>query len=211
MVKWSTQRDDRKRVSRQIFAWETGGECLGNSAAGEVAAPDALVSPNIQAHFVRTTGRDADVKPRSLNMTGDSMKIDLETRQQVVDSIHRFYALVDGGRAAITADLFTSDATMTFGPGSPQPGTIEGPAIRASMEARQKLPAFTRHSVSNIALEGEAGGAVAARYLLILFRSDDDSRSSHPAVVADVEESWVAGDGVWKMSKRVVTPTFSRS
>lgn len=156
-------------------------------------------------------------------MITDGQGVELAIRLTVNDGIHRFYSLVDTGRAASTAAMFASDARLTFGPGSPQPGTIEGAAIASAMAAREKLvSAFTRHSISNIMLEpaGEdragvetgdwAGDKVRARYLMVLFRSDDETRSSVPAFVADVEELWLIEDGTWRIAERLVSPAFSR-
>lgn len=137
--------------------------------------------------------------------------IELATRLAISDGIHHFYSLIDTGRAASTLHLFTRDARVTFGPGSPQPGTVEGEAIVAFMEAREKLvSAFTRHSITNIMLEPTSVGAVTARYLMVLYRSDDETRSSIPAFVADVEELWRNGNDGWKIAERLILPAFAR-
>jgi len=137
--------------------------------------------------------------------------VSIEDRTAISDAIHAFFHLVDTGRASETADLFAEDARLTFGPGSPQPGTIEGSAIRAAMIAREALTsAFTRHAVTNIRFE--AGGSdVSAGYLLTLYRSDDDTRGSVPAFVADVAEVWREDGSGWRMRERIITPAFVRS
>lgn len=137
--------------------------------------------------------------------------LDIECRFAIVDTIHTFFHLVDSGQASRTADLFTSDAKLVFGPGSPQPGTIEGSAIANAMTARENLKtAFTRHCICNIVLAPASDGCVTARYLMILFRSDDETRPSTPAFVADVDEIWRRDDGVWKIAQRTLSPTFFR-
>lgn len=139
-----------------------------------------------------------------------SATLKLDARLAITDSIHAFFHLVDSGRASQTVRLFTSNAKLTFGPGSPQPGTIEGSAIAQTMMAREELKtAFTRHCISNIFLTA-AGEDVAAHYLMVIYRSDDDSRSSAPAFVADVDEVWVLENGEWKIGLRTLTPTFFR-
>lgn len=145
-------------------------------------------------------------------MAAAVQQVELATRLAISDGIHQFYHLIDTGRAASTIGLFTADARLTFGPGSPQPGTIEGEAIAKSMEAREKLTsAFTRHSITNIVLEPRSSDAIAAHYLMVLFRSDDETRSSIPAFVADVEELWQFGDDGWKIAHRLIMPAFFRS
>jgi hypothetical protein len=139
-------------------------------------------------------------------MTG----LSLDDRAAITDAIHRFYRLVDTGQASHTAALFTADASLTFGPGSPHPGTITGAAIGQAMIAREaQTTAFTRHIVSNIAF-APAAGAVATSYLLTLYRSDDHTRSSLPAFIADVAETWTSAGGHWQMSMRTITPAFMR-
>jgi SnoaL-like domain len=136
--------------------------------------------------------------------------ISLDDRTAVTDAIYAFYYLVDSGQASRTADLFTEDAQLTFGPGSPQPGTIMGPAIRDAMIAREALKsAFTRHAVNNIRFAA-ARDDVAVDYLLTLYRSDDETRSSVPAFVADVAEVWRRTGGNWRMTERAILPTFTR-
>jgi hypothetical protein len=145
-------------------------------------------------------------------MTTGISRIDSSTRLAVEDQIHEFYRLVDTGHASRTAAMFLPTASLTLGPGSPQPGTIQGPAIRDAMFAREKVTsAFTRHAVSNVRYSSEKENVINTAYLLVLYRSDDSSRSSVPAFVADVEELWKATDDGWKIATRVVMPTFFRA
>lgn len=140
-----------------------------------------------------------------MNGTG----LTLDERQAIADLLYRFYWLVDQGRAAEVADLFTADATITFGPGAPAPGTISGADIRPSMVARQAMThVTTRHLLSNIAMEKNADGSVAVTSLLTLFRSDDETRSPTPRTVADVEETVVRDQGAWRIARRLITPVF---
>lgn len=136
----------------------------------------------------------------------------LAARISVVDGIHRFFDLVDTGQASATVSLFHPAATLTFGPGSPQPGTISGPSIKSAMEAREKLKsAFTRHFIGNIIFDRLAADGVDVRYQMILFRSDDESRLARPSFVADVSEKWINYDGGFKIMSRTVSPTFANS
>lgn len=135
----------------------------------------------------------------------------LSARLRITDGIHQFFDLVDSGRASATATLFHPDATLTFGPGSPQPGTIVGEGIRSAMAARESLKsAFTRHFIGNIIFDRITPSGADVRYQMILFRSDDETRSAVPAFVADVAEQWVPHDGRLTIMSRTVQPTFSR-
>jgi hypothetical protein len=141
----------------------------------------------------------------------DPINLDLDVRLAINDSIIRFYYLVDSGKAASTAALFTVDARLTIGPGSPQAGTLHGVAIATAMEARERLAsAFTRHVISNVMLTAAGEDIVQARYLLVLFRSDDAVRDSRPSFVADIDEVWHRAEIGWLIAERTVMPTFSR-
>jgi SnoaL-like domain len=144
-------------------------------------------------------------------MSVSTAVIEPSARTAISDLIHEFYGLVDTGHASQTADLFLPDASLTFGPGSPQPGTVHGPAIRDAMNAREKVTsAFTRHLVTNLRFSRGGVEEISSEYLLVLFRSDDDSRSSIPAFVADVKEHWQNTADGWKIKSRVVMPAFFR-
>lgn len=141
-----------------------------------------------------------------------NMKLSSDDRQAITDIIHRFFWLVDHGRAGETADLFAGDARITFGPGTPNPGTIEGAAIRAAMTARAThTHVTTRHVLSNIALSPNPNGSVSAYSLLTLFRSDDETRDSAPASVADIDEIYVRNGAVWRIQERIIMPIFNRA
>ena len=133
-----------------------------------------------------------------------------EDRFAIQDLIHRFYRLVDMGRAGETAALFTPTARITFGPGSPKPGTIEGDAIPASMAAREALASVTtRHALSNVAMSLNDDGVVDAYSLLTLYRRDG---ADAPMVntIADVQENIVRFRGAWRIQERVISPVFTR-
>lgn len=137
--------------------------------------------------------------------------LDLALRFAVTDVVHRFFQLVDDGRAAETAGLFTSDATLTFGPGAPKPGTIGGADIPIAMAARQaQTSVTTRHVLSNLAVSARPDGTLTVRSLLTLYRSDGEGRDSYPASVADVEDVLVQVDDGWRIRARTVTPVFNR-
>jgi hypothetical protein len=141
-----------------------------------------------------------------------NMSVSPDVRQSIADGIHLFFNLVDHGKAGSTAVLFTETAKLTFGPGSPNPGTIEGSAIRDAMAARERqTSAFTRHVVTNMIFASTDGDVVSVTYILTLFRSDDESRSAVPAFVADVAETWVSGGQDWKLAERTISPTFARA
>jgi ketosteroid isomerase-like protein len=134
-----------------------------------------------------------------------------EDRFSVVDIIHKFYLLVDSGRASETASLFTADAELTFGPGSPKPGTINGEEIAAAMRDRERLAdVTTRHVISNIALSSGEEARIGAHYLITLFRADGGPRTTLPAFVADVDEAFLNTPEGWKIAERTITPVFFR-
>lgn len=135
----------------------------------------------------------------------------IEDQLAIRDLVYRFYRLVDEGRADETAALFTATARLTFGPGSPKPGTIEGDQIPPAMAARAtQTHVTTRHVLSNIQLEARADGSVAGYSLLTLYRSENETRDSYPASIADIHELFVRDDGEWRIQARDILPIFNR-
>ena len=125
-----------------------------------------------------------------------------------------FGYLVDRGRATECANLFTPDATLSFGPGSPKPGTLQGAeAIRIFLTARQaQTHVTTRHLATNFRMERKGDGRVEVESLLTVFRSDDESSQPVISIVADVLEIYSRReDGAWRIEERLTTPIFSKS
>jgi hypothetical protein len=138
-------------------------------------------------------------------------QISADDRQAIVDLIHRYFWLVDHGLADQTAECFTATAKLTFGPGAPNPGTIEGAAIGAAMVHRSKQSNITtRHVVSNVALAAIDDSRVQAHSLLTLFRSVDASRDTYPASVADIDDVVVRDADTWRIQDRTISPIFNR-
>jgi hypothetical protein len=138
--------------------------------------------------------------------------IHMADRFAIADIIHRFYWLIDHGRAADTAALFAKAARLTFGPGAPKPGTISGQDIALAVVARgEQTGITTRHVLSNILLTQRPDGSVTAYSLLTLFRTESATRDSYPASIADIDEVYVRDAGTWLIRERTVTPIFSRS
>ena len=130
-------------------------------------------------------------------------------RSEIEALLVRAFWLVDNGRASEVADCFVDDGEWTFGPGTPKPGTIAGPEIRAFLEMRQaQAHIVTRHVLSNILLDEVAPGEVAARSLLTLYRSDEGVRPAVPSAVADIHDVVKRGAGGWKLARRAVLPIF---
>lgn len=135
--------------------------------------------------------------------------MDGQDRNRIEQLLYRSFWLIDHGRAAECAALFAPDASLTFGPGAPQPGTIHGPAIATAMAARQAQVAVTsRHILSNIIVEDEGEGRATMRSLLTLFRTDTDDRRPIVKSVADIEDAVVKMGGEWKIAARTIQPIF---
>jgi ketosteroid isomerase-like protein len=136
----------------------------------------------------------------------------IDDRLAAGDVVRRFFWLVDHGRAAETAALFARDATLTFGPGSPKPGTIDGADIAPAMAARQaQSNVTTRHVLTETQVVGNADGSIEMSSLLTLFRSDDEQRDSYPVSVADIEDVLVRENGAWRIKTRNISPVFNRA
>ncbi len=124
-----------------------------------------------------------------------------------------FGYLVDHGRATECEALFLEEAKLSFGPGSPKPGTLAGvAAIRAFLVARQSQTHLTtRHQATNFRLQMQQDGRVNVQSLLTVFRSDDHTRQPLVAIVADVEELFAHNaQGEWRIEERLTTPIFTK-
>ncbi len=135
--------------------------------------------------------------------------LSLDDRLDIESLLYRAFWLVDHGRAAEVASLFTPDGKWTFGPGTPKPGTLIGAEISQFLVARQaQAHVTTRHVLSNVLVEAESGDRAAARSVLTLYRSETDVLPADPAAVADIEDVVVRTDEGWKIGQRLVTPVF---
>lgn len=140
---------------------------------------------------------------------GDMLR--LEDRFAASDVVNQFFWLVDHGRAAETAALFAADGALTFGPGSPKPGTVTGADLGPAMVARQaQAHVTTRHVLTQTRIVGNADGSIAISSLLTLFRSEDDGRDSYPTSVADIDDMLVLENGEWRIKARMISPVFNR-
>lgn len=139
------------------------------------------------------------------------LSVSIETLHAVSDVIHRYFWLVDFGRADEIPELFSAEGSLTFGIGSPKPGTISGEEIIAMFKARAaQTEVTTRHAVSNISLSACDDGTISAYSLLTLYRSDNEVLDSYPLMVADVQDCFVYENGRWVLKRRELTPIFSK-
>ncbi|MFW2829661.1 nuclear transport factor 2 family protein [Sphingomonas sp. ID0503] len=138
--------------------------------------------------------------------------LSLEDRIAATDVVDRFFWLVDNGRAAETAALFASDGSLTFGPGSPKPGTVSGADLVPAMAARQaQTHVTTRHVVTHPHVEAGEDGSITIHSLLTLYRSEDEGRDTYPTSVADILDVLVQEAGAWRIKTRTISPIFNRA
>ena len=141
-----------------------------------------------------------------------TLRPDRQDQESIVDVIHRYFWLVDHGRADETAHLFILLGRLTFGERALKPGTIEGAAIGVAMLARSKqINVTTRHVVSNIILTARDEASVEASFLLTLFRSEDSRLDTYPASIADVDDLFVRHEEHWRIQRRTIAPVFNRA
>lgn len=132
----------------------------------------------------------------------------LETHQAIQEVIHRYFGLVDAGRFLEVSALFSANASLTFGPGTPKPGTLTGEEIVAFLEARaRQADVVTRHVISNIRLIQHVDGSVSSNSVLTLYRSSSVTPLI-PGLIADVEDKFVQYDGRWLIEERAFLPVF---
>jgi hypothetical protein len=119
--------------------------------------------------------------------------------------IVEFHYLVDHGRASECLGLLAPTAKLIFGPGTPNPGTIEGlEAIETFLRTREKAPIKTRHLLGQTRFTAEDANNVVTTTLLTLFRSPGSEDPNVPAAIADLVERYVRTDAGWRLSVREV-------
>lgn len=133
----------------------------------------------------------------------------VEDRQAIKDIIHRYFWLVDHGRATEIPRLFTESGTLEFAEGAPSPGVLLRPEIERTMKAHQMQSIWTRHVVSNVVLEPRGAGLVAASSLLTLYRSDQKLGDAVSVLVGDVEDTFELDEGGWRIRTRLISPIIA--
>lgn len=129
----------------------------------------------------------------------------------IAQLLYRSFWLIDNGRASETAALFAPNGSLTFGPGAPKPGTLEGEQIAQAMAARQAQGQVTsRHVLSNVMVEPLGADRAELRALLTLFRTESDELAPDVASVADIVDTVIRSDGEWKIAERLIQPIFNR-
>jgi ketosteroid isomerase-like protein len=124
--------------------------------------------------------------------------------------------LVDSGRAAGIADLFTDDGVWEGADGRLLRGRTE---IRAAFEGRQGLTRRTsRHVCTNVLIDVEGPDAAVGVSYLLNYRHDSrdgaavlPAPADHPKFVGDYHDRFVRVDGVWRIAHRRFELAFLRA
>lgn len=146
-------------------------------------------------------------EPAQLN----AREVSPQESSEIADLIHRYFWLVDNGRASEVADLFASAGTLEFAEGAPTPGTLSRKDIDSAMIQRQSLNVVTRHVVSNLMLSKLSETEINSSCLLTLYRSDDKFGDTYPVSVADIIDTFSREHGKWKIQHRIIAPIFNNS
>lgn len=134
--------------------------------------------------------------------------IDPNWRTACSDLAIHSYRLIDVGRAAESAALFTDDAEYV----TPM-ATLRGRAeIARVMESRQAdTGRRTRHVVGNQVVRLGADGFVSASFALCVYVvSDPAELRLIPAVVGDVEDYYAFVEDRWQIAHRTLDVVAAR-
>ncbi|MEL7029303.1 MAG: nuclear transport factor 2 family protein [Pseudomonadota bacterium] len=134
--------------------------------------------------------------------------ITTEDREIIVETMFRYFWLIDHGRASEVADLFAADGTLELAEGTPTPGRFSRREIEEAMVKRQTSPVWTRHVVSNVVLEALDGGLVAATSMLTLYRGDRKLCDACSVSVGDIKDTFVRAGRSWRIQSRFIEPIF---
>jgi len=133
-------------------------------------------------------------------------RVDGATRAAIEAVLVEWAWLIDHGRAAEAAVLFTADAEQSIA------GVVANgiAAISAGLQRRAALTQRTsRHVVSNVRLDQAPDGEVTVSSILTLYRSDDTVRPARPIMIADVTDTFRRSDDGWRIRQRTVSPVFA--
>lgn len=133
---------------------------------------------------------------------------ELLTRLEIEALNVEFAYLIDHGRSAEVADLFTADGSYGRSTGERSTGRE---AIRAAYAGRaDQGPRTARHVFSNLRLTFIGADEVAGQAVLTLYAAD--GAPPHPAevfLVADYDDLYRRGlDGRWRFHSRTITWLF---
>lgn len=131
---------------------------------------------------------------------------DARTSREVEAILVEWSWLIDHGRAAEAAVLFTPDAEQTIAGVTARgiEAIAEGLKRRADMTGRT-----SRHVISNLKLSMSSDTTVDANWILTLYRSDDANKPARPVLVGDVQDIFRKETDGWKIRSRKIVPVFS--
>lgn len=136
-------------------------------------------------------------------MTDEVTSIERACERLVISYTH----LVDGGRAADVADLFTEDGVWTAGR-----TRYEGrSAIRAAFTRRQESDRTSRHVCTNLQIDVIDADRATGLVYLTLYRFDGPGPAAPEAeLVGDYRDVFVRTPEGWRFAERHTTVAFTR-
>ncbi|HVM52525.1 MAG TPA: nuclear transport factor 2 family protein [Acidimicrobiales bacterium] len=116
--------------------------------------------------------------------------------------------LVDGGRAAAVADLFTVDGVWSSGG-----NRLEGrEAIRAAFTRRQESDRTSRHVCTNLLVDVIDADHATGLVYLTLYRHDGSGRGvPEPDLVGEYRDRFARTPEGWRFTERIATMAFERT
>ncbi|MEO6340870.1 MAG: nuclear transport factor 2 family protein [Caulobacteraceae bacterium] len=133
----------------------------------------------------------------------------LLTRLELEALNAEFAYLIDNGRSAEVADLFTEDGSYGRSSGERSTGRE---SIRAAYAGRSaKGPRTARHIFTNLRLTFEPDGSVTGKSILTLFAEDGvPPHAADVFLVADYDDIYVReSGGPWRYHSRTITWLFT--
>jgi 2-keto-3-deoxy-L-rhamnonate aldolase RhmA len=194
----------------------------GADAADRLARGYALVTVSTDAAFLRSGAAVAVAiaggTPPRVGPSADDANPDLPAtavlshplsmiHNELQERVTAVWFEIDHTDGAGVSSHFADDATLTIARATVR-GAAEIDALYAGRHARG--PRVSRHCATNLhVLEADATSARAISTLL-LFAEDGEAprRGMSPALVADVEDTFVSRRGRWLIQDRQIRPQF---
>ncbi|MCW2781746.1 MAG: hypothetical protein JWR35_2195 [Marmoricola sp.] len=188
-----------------------GGAKDGAEAASKLASGYGLVTVSTDLGLLRTAAAEvaAAVGQTPSEEIAPALPAPSESRlrDELLALVTAVWFEIDRTDGKAVSGYFTDDATLAIAR-STASGKDEIDALYANRHDRG--PRVSRHCVTNLHIVEVGASAVRASSTLLLFAEDGEAPLTRmaPALVADVEDTFVHRQGRWLIQSRHIKPQF---
>jgi 2-keto-3-deoxy-L-rhamnonate aldolase RhmA len=188
-----------------------GGARNGAEAASKLASGYGLVTVSTDLGLLRSAAAEVAAAvgqaPSEEIASVVPASSDSRLRDELLALVTAVWFEIDRTDGKSVSRYFTDDATLAIAR-SRAVGTGEIDDLYANRQARG--PRVSRHCVTNLHVVEAGASSVRASSTLLLFAEDGEAPLTRmaPALVADVEDTFVHREGRWLIQSRHIKPQF---